>query len=86
MPTVPKIGVAVALLLVATLAVVLVTPDPSDDVIAVLHRGKAASVHALCFAFGLNLGLVVSAHADLHSISASNMPSQSLERLCIYRC
>lgn len=86
MPTVPKIGVAVALVLVVALAVVLVTPDPTDDVIAVLHRGKAASVHALCSAFGLNLGLVVSAYAHLQSISASNMPSQSLERLCAYRC
>jgi hypothetical protein len=85
-PTVPKIGVASALLLVLAVAVVLITPDTTDDINALLYRGKAVSVHALDSAFGLNLGLVVRPRADLLSVSASIMPLPLLERLCTYRC
>jgi len=73
-PSVPKIGVAVALLLVVAVVVVLITPDITDDINAVAHRYKAVSVHALDSAFGLNLGLVVRPGADLLSVSASIMP------------
>jgi hypothetical protein len=86
MPSVPKIGVAVALLLVVAVAVVQITPDPTDDINALLHRGKAVSVHALDSASGLNLGLVVRPWADLLSVSASIIPLPLLERLCTYRC
>jgi hypothetical protein len=85
-PTVPKIAVACALLLVVAVAVVLITPDTTDDINAVAHRCKVVSVHALDSAFGLNLGLVVRPGADLLSISASIMPLPLLERLCTYRC
>jgi hypothetical protein len=86
MPSVPKIGVAVALLLVVAVAVVQFTPDPTDDINALLHRGKAVSVHTLDSAFGRNLGLVVRPWADLLSVSASIMRLPLLERLCTYRC
>ena len=86
MPSVPKIGVAVALLLVVAVAVVQFTPDPTDDINALLHRGKAVSVHTLDSAFGRNLGLVVRPWADLLSVSASIKRLPLLERLCTYRC
>jgi hypothetical protein len=84
MPSVSKIGIATALLLVVAVAVVQFTPDPTDDINALLHRGKAVSVRAFDAAFGLNLELVVRPWADFLSVSASIMPL--LERLCTYRC
>jgi hypothetical protein len=80
------VTVAVLLLVVAAVAFVLVTPDPTDDVSAILHVGKALHIPSLNLA--LVPGAALSTPALKHSspIAVFKIRQNSLELLGSCRC
>lgn len=77
--------VLIALLIVAALATVLVTPDPTDDVHAVMHSLK--TMHALAIALFLPpvLALLITTGPP-GSQPANAALAKSLQLLCTCRC
>jgi hypothetical protein len=67
-------------------AFILVTPDPTDDVEAILHLVKGAHSCAVGFVSTLNTALIMRMSGRMYVSSASNVMSQVPELLCIYRC
>jgi hypothetical protein len=65
---------------------ILVTPDPTDDVDAILHLVKAAQSHAVGHVSTLNTALIMRLSGRLYVPSASNVMSHVPELLCTYRC
>ena len=81
-----EINVVIALALALVVAFILVTPDPTDDVEAILHLVKGAHSHAVGFVSTLNTALIMRMSGRMYVSSASNVMSQVPELLCIYRC
>lgn len=72
----------VALLLVTAVATVLITPDPTDDVHAVLR-----ALHAPVVALSVGASLVLLVAENLHGGDAPGPTwSNSLRLLCTCRC
>jgi hypothetical protein len=67
-------------------AFILVTPDPTDDVEAILHLVKGAHSCAVGFVSTLNTALSMRVSGCLYVSSASNVMSHAPELLCTYRC
>jgi hypothetical protein len=65
---------------------ILVTPDPTDDVDAILHLVKAAQSHPVCHVSTFNSALIMRVSSRLYVSSASNVMSHVPELLCTYRC
>jgi hypothetical protein len=65
---------------------ILVTPDPTDDVDAILHLVKGAHSHPICDVSTLNSALIMRVSSRLYVSSASNVMSHVPELLCTYRC
>ena len=76
----------IALALAVAVAFILVTPDPTDDVDAILHLVKGAQSHAVSHVSTLNTSLIMRVSGRLSVSSASNVMSHVPEPLCTYRC
>ena len=81
-----EIDAVIALALAVAVAFILVTPDPTDDVDAILHLVKAAQSHAFGQVSTLNTALIMQVSGRLYVFSASNVMSHVPELLCTYRC
>ena len=81
-----EINAVIALALAVVVAFILVSPDPTDDVDAILHLVKAAQSHAVGHVSTLNTALIMRVSGRLYVSSASNVMSHVLELLCTYRC
>ena len=79
-------NVVIALALALVVAFILVTPDPTDDVEAILHLVKSVHSYAVGFVSTLNTALIMRASGRLYVPSASNVISHAPELLCTYRC
>lgn len=77
--------VLVALLIVVALATVLVTPDPTDDVHAVMHSHKTMHVPAIALFLPPVLALLITGRSP-GSQSANAASAKSLQLLCTCRC
>ena len=86
MVRVREFNVVIALGLAVTVAFILVTPDPTDDVDAILHLVKGAQSHAFGHVSTLNTALIMRVSGCLYVFSASNVMSHVPELLCTYRC
>ena len=76
----------IALALAVAVAFILITPDPTDDVDAVLHLVTGAHSHAVGHLATLNTALIMRVSGRLYVSSASNVMSHVPELLCTYRC
>jgi|HubBroStandDraft_4_1064222.scaffolds.fasta_scaffold07477_5 hypothetical protein len=81
-----KIDAVIALALAVAVVFILVTPDPTDDVAAILHLVKGARSHPICDVSTLNSALIMRVSCRLYVSSASNVMSHVPELLCAYRC
>jgi len=82
-----EFGVLVVIALVAAVAFVLITPDPTDDVDAVLHMGKSLHVPAFQLADLLDVGLGrVSVNHSSPIVAPFNVSQSSIELFCSCRC
>ena len=77
--------VAVALLLVSAVATVLITPDLTDDVHAVLHSHRTLHAPGLLFAFAATVVVMTAERwRGTPSVDSANLHSRQL--LCTCRC
>lgn len=81
-----EINVIVALALALVVAFILVTPDPTDDVEAILHLVKGAHSYAVGFVSTLHIALIMRVSGRLYMPSASSATAHAPELLCTYRC
>ena len=82
-----QLGTVVVVLLVAVAVVfVLMTPDPTDNVDAILHTGKSLHVPALHLASVLIVGLTTLVTRHSSPIAITKAKQDSLELLCSCRC
>ena len=81
-----EIDAVIALALAVAVVFILVTPDPTDDVDAILHLVKAAQSHAVGHVSTLNTALIMRVSSLLSASSASNVMSHGPELLFSYRC
>ena len=81
-----EIDAVIVLALAVAVVFVLVTPDPTDDVDAILHLVKGAHSHSVGFVSTLNTALIMRASGRLYVPSASNVISHAPGLLCTYRC
>ena len=86
MRRVRQLEVLVVLTLAMAVAFILVTPDCTDDVDAILHFVKAANSHALGHVLVLDIVPVVRVSGPLHAGVSSNVTLHIPEQLCTYRC
>jgi hypothetical protein len=77
--------VAVALLLISAVATVLITPDLTDDVHAVLHSHRTLHAPVLAFAFAA-AAVVMAAERWRGTPAADSATMHSLQLLCSCRC
>jgi NADH:ubiquinone oxidoreductase subunit 2 (subunit N) len=75
----------VALLLMAAVATVLITPDPTDDVHAVMRSITTAHAPAMPVAFACLLVLLVAETLNRRNAVHRGW-SNSLQLLCMCRC
>lgn len=83
---VPKIGAVVVIVLVVAVAFVLVTPDPTDDVDAILGPGKGVQLQALAAVSALTSLLITPAAQRSQIDAAPHVAPALLELLCSSRC
>lgn len=83
---VAKIGAVVAIVLAVAVVSVLVTPDPTDDVEAILHPGKAIQVQALALVSAPTVTLIAPATRRLQMDATPNVTPSLLQLLCSCRC
>lgn len=81
-----KVGTFAALALIVAVAVILITPDSTDDVDAILHLGKVVHAQALTLVSALNIVLIARASERLCVVGPSNVTSRLLDLLCTCRC
>jgi len=85
MLTVTKLAAVVAIVVAVALVFVLITPDPSDDVDAVLHLGKA--FHSPGAGFASTLSVTSIENVAKHPYFATNACAKpALDLLCSCRC
>ena len=80
-----EIDAVLALALAVAVVFILVTPDPTDDVDAILHLVKGTQSHAFGHVSRLN-AVITDVTGRLYVSSASNVMSHVPELLCTYRC
>jgi hypothetical protein len=85
-PRVRQLEVLGALTLAATVAFILITPDCTDDVDAILHLVKATNSRALEHVLALDIVPVVRVRGPLHGRASLNVTLHVPEQLCTYRC
>lgn len=78
------VKVAVALLIVVSVATILVTPDPTDDVMGVMHQHQVPTVSLVSLIHGVSLPATPSLVSDaapeeLHS-------PDLLDLVCVRLC
>jgi len=83
-----NIGSFAALLVVLALTVVLVTPDPTDDIPGILHSQKLVKmVKSLPF---LSVAIILPDSASCEQqyldFQASSNPQGLVQMICSYRC
>jgi len=83
---VPKIGAVVVIVVVVAVVFVLVTPDPTDDVDAILRPGKGVQLQALASVSALIPTLITPAAQRSQIDAAPNVTPALLELLCSSRC
>jgi len=81
-----EFNVVIALALAVAVVFILVTPDPTDDVDAILHLVKGAHSHAVGLVSTLNTALIIRVSGRWYVSSASNVMPHVPELLCTYRC
>ena len=81
-----QINVVVALALALVVTFILITPDPTDDVEAILHLVKGAHSYAVGFVSTMNTAPIMRVSGRLYVPSASNKTAHAPELLCTYRC
>lgn len=81
-----KVGTLLTLVLIVAVAVILITPDPIDDVDAIVHLGKVVRAQTLTLVSALNIALIVRASERLCVVGPSNVTSRLLDLLCACRC
>ena len=86
MRRVRQLDVLVALTLAAAVAFILITPDFTDDVDAILHLVKVANSHTLGHVSALDIVPVVRVSGAFHAGVSSNVTLHIPEQLCTYRC
>jgi len=77
--------VLIALLIVAALAAVLITPDPTDDVHAVMHSLKTMHAPAVALFLPPVLALLIAGSPPGRQ-PANAASAKSLPLLCTCRC
>ncbi len=81
-----EINAVIALTLAVAVVFILVSPDPTDDVDAILHLVTGAHWHAAGHVSTLNTALIMRVSGRLYVSSASNVMSHVPQLLCTYRC
>ena len=81
-----ELEAVVALTLVVSVAFILITPDSSDDVDAILHLVKAVHTHTLGPVLLLSMVPVVRLSGLMYAAAASTVTLHVPELLCTYRC
>src|SRR5215469_6865007 len=81
-----EIDAVIVLALAVAVVFVLVTPDPTDDVDAILHLVKGTQSHAFAHVSTLNIAVIMRVSSRLYVSSASNVMSHVPQLLCTYRC
>lgn len=81
-----EIGAVIALALAVAVVFILVTPDPTDDVDAILHLVTSAHSHTVGHVSTLSTALIMRVSGRLYVSSSSNVMSHIPELLCTYRC
>jgi hypothetical protein len=83
---VSKIGFLAALLVVFAVAIVLITPDPTDDIHGILHQRNRAT-HTLALMHVPAIAAVSPSAERWHSESSQDAATRSVfEFTCTYRC
>jgi hypothetical protein len=81
-----KVGFFFALVLIVAVASILITPDPTDDVDAIVHLRKVVYDQALTHVPVPDVALIVRARGPLYVVVSSNVTSRVLDLLCTCRC
>jgi len=81
-----KVGFFFALVLIMAVASILITPDLTDDVDAIVHLRKVVHAQAVTHLPVPNVALMVRARGPLYVVVSSNVTSRVLDLLCTCRC
>jgi hypothetical protein len=81
-----ELDALVAITLAVALAFILITPDSSDDVDAVLHLVKASHSHTFTHVLALPIVPIVRVKCLLFAAAGSIVMLHVPELLCTYRC
>ena len=80
-----KVGTLLTLALLLAVAVILVTPDPTDDLEAIVDLGKVVPQTSTLVS-ALNIAQIVRPSKRLCVVGPSNETSRLLDLLCACRC
>jgi hypothetical protein len=81
-----ELRVIVVLTLAVAVAFILITPDSTDDVDAILHVVKTVPSHAFVYVFALDVMPIMRVTGILYRDTATNVTTHVSELLCTYRC
>ena len=81
-----ELDALVAITLAITVAFILITPDSSDDVDAVLHLVKASHSHTFAHLLALHIVPIVRVTCLLFAAAGAIVTLRVPELLCTYRC
>jgi hypothetical protein len=81
-----KVGFFFALVIIVAVASILITPDPTDDVDAIVHLRKVVYAQSLTHVPVPSVALIVRARGPLYVFVSSNVISRVFDLLCTCRC
>jgi hypothetical protein len=78
--------VVFALLIIVSVATILITPDPSDDVLGVLHQHHSFTPLAVVIGFEHEIAVVRSSAPNHDVLAAPPRLEDLLEMVCTHLC
>jgi thiosulfate reductase cytochrome b subunit len=80
------VKVAIALLIVVSVVTILVTPDPTDDVLGVVHQHQMAAFHLVFLSLVYGVALAVTAALRNDATSEELHSPDLIDLVCVRLC
>jgi hypothetical protein len=80
------VKVAIALLIVVSVVTILVTPDPTDDVLGVVHQHQVATFHLVFLNLVYGVALAVTSALGNDATSEELHSADLIDLVCVRLC